>query len=249
MVCKSCIDKWIEYYLHKGFSSHKASKMAKNLVKRVERRLEREDIPYEPMYLIERANEGITLIHRKPRKLFNFLYKWCFRTQWRPVFWYGIREGRFLKDLKFKCLFWVGKGFNPDYTLSCNACVLGGDTSCSESGYCAIVATCRIHTCTTGCLPLPNSTCTNTCACTPSGCKCVATVCQDPASFPPTCAGPTGLCSCTCTPPYVWNGVACVSGVVTTKLWMTLKGRGGDVRQRLRGRKTLKRFLSMCFRS
>lgn len=122
------------------------------------------------------------------------------KTNWKATWYWSLEKRHYL---------WIGKGFNPDYTQVCNACTLGGDTSCNMEYDCSVVTTCRLHTCTvpTPACPtaLPNSTyISNTCVCTKSGCRCAGT-CSGAA----TCAK-TGACNYNCDPGYTWNGVACV---------------------------------------
>lgn len=196
MGCKSCIDKWTEYYLHKGLSQKKAIKMAKNLVGRVEKRLERENKPYEPMYLIEKAGEGIVLIHKKVKHQ-SRLYQWCFLTQWRAMFWQSFKHHK---------LIWIGRGNPTDYTQICNACPAG---NCSVGYSCYTVADCRDCPPTTCPAPSdPNSHAeSNTCNCTgSSGCLCYLNICKATAMI----CTLSGICNYHCNGGFVWNGVACV---------------------------------------
>jgi len=197
MTCKSCVDKWTDYYRHKGLSQKKAVKMAKNLVKRVEKRLERENKPYEPMYLIEKAGEGIILIHKKVKHQ-NRLYQWCFLTQWRATIW---------QSFKHHMLIWIGRGNPVDYTQACNACPAG---DCSPGENCGVVGDCRYCPPTTCPAPSdPNSHAeSNTCSCVGTGgCLCSSKICK--ASGTLICSL-SGICNYHCNTGYTWNGVACV---------------------------------------
>jgi len=146
--------------------------------------------------LIDKAIEK-----RKPSKVrFQEFRRWVFQTNWQATFLWSF--------LKHKIV-WIGKGFNPDYTQPCNACIVGGN--CAAGDECAVPANCRVsNTCTPNCpAPLPNSTCTpNTCACSKGGCSCVGTpkLCAGVAS----CAAPVGQCNCNCNTGFHWETNQCV---------------------------------------
>jgi len=194
MTCKSCIQKWIEYYLNKGFSQKQAEKLSKSLVKRIEKRMKKEGLDYVPLYLLEKAGEGIHLLWRKPTRhvrLRSFLYKWCFTTNWRAtLFWSFIKQ----------TIIWVGKSFNPDYTRSC---VEKGTCECELiETYCKITE----DLCNCACpSPFPHShQVGNFCDASIVSCGLPAQDC------PCSCVQCSGHCSYDCDVGYVWNGVACV---------------------------------------
>lgn len=202
MPCQSCVEKWTDYYLKKGFDNKTALKMANKVVERVEKRLQRERKDSEPMFLLEKAGEGITFYHKKQHRLRGWLYRWSFFTNWKATFFQSFR---------LKRLIWIGKGFNPDYTQVCNACTQSG--SCLPKGdECVVTADCRNTAKCVGSCPAPSdpnsSLVSNTCACSiSSGCGCTAKQC---ASTTWVCATPTGTCGYNCNPPRVWNGSQCV---------------------------------------
>ncbi|MCJ7634984.1 hypothetical protein MUP77_21665 [Candidatus Bathyarchaeota archaeon] len=148
---------------------------------------------------------------------------------------------------------WIGKGFNPDYS---QACTVSGACSCYKKldfqpCYASGVDCTKTNTCGCSCPAAsdPNSSYTsNTCVSGLTNCSC-DTVGTEQCLGTGACACncTTGLCYYTCTPPYTWNGVACVLSAVGPKLWMTLKGRGGDARQRLNTQNTLKGLLCVDF--
>ena len=210
MTCRSCVNKWKEYYEKKGFQPQDAEAMALKLVDRVEKRLAKTKKEYEPMYLLEKAGEGVTLIRRRPSRLTLLSYllrQWVFRTNWRASFFWSFKLHRPL---------WVGMGGNSpyDYTQSCGTPTPG---TCNVGVACTIVATCTSLTaCQTCPCPAPtdpNSSLTlNTCQGTyKSGCACTSKKCAGT----PVCGTCTGMCEYSCNPPYKWNGKICAAPVVT----------------------------------
>lgn len=186
MGCKPCNTKWVDYYMKKGFSRYDAERMAKKLIKRVEDRQKREHRE-----------------HSRMAYFFKYLRRWVFRTNWRATFLWRK---------------WIGRGYNPDYTQAC----VGGDCAatqdcdhaglgCTSSIYCDVGSCGVVGNC--GCPdPLPNSSEVSGCdvACSSLGtcgyCSPLFEVCF------PTCRiafCSVGDCAYECTPPYVWNGVAC----------------------------------------
>jgi hypothetical protein len=211
MTCGSCVNKWKEYYVKKGFSAEKAEIMAFKLVNRVEKRLAREHKDYEPMYLIEKAGEGIDIIRRKPSRsqwISYFLRQWILKTNWKATLLYS---------LMFKRAFWIGKGGNSpyDYTLPCGSPITG---TCNNGAACSSAVTCYSSTACQSCncpSPLSNSTLTtNLCVGQySSGCVCSSKKCIGT----PVCGACLEFCEYTCSPGYVWNGSACVLPSVAQK--------------------------------
>ena len=200
MGCKPCQEKWTEYYVKKGFSQSKAKKMAKNLLKRVDKRLKKENKSYEPMYLIERAGEGILLYRKKAKGRFE---QWVFDTNWKATFLWS-----FLK----KRLIWIGKGGNSpyDYTQVCNDDCAVATGSCGAGLPCTVASDCRKNfTCTSTCpAALAHSSLTlNACVCGELGCTWVSKKCS--GANPSCTVVVSGDCEYTCDPGYTWNGVAC----------------------------------------
>lgn len=148
---------------------------------------------------------------QEARAIVNLLLK----TNIRASIW---RTWRFLF-----ATFWIGRGYNPDYTQACT------QGTCAATGDCVCLGkTCRADTCNfsgaCGCpAPTdPNSSqtvaCTTSCAKT-SKCKTGGESCT--SGVPSTCYNPTGCgvvdctagtCGYTCNSGYTWNGSQCVPG-------------------------------------
>ena len=166
-----------------------------------------------------RAKKAIKSHERRQkagRKTFLFnLRRWLFKTAWRAT----IHWRR-----------WIGKGFNPDYTLPCvqgtcapdmRGCENEGnncndDNDCPGNCYQSAIGSC-------GCpAPLPFSEqvrgCTAYCLWVGGICK----NCFQPFGFcAATCSVTdctTGTCGYNCIPPRVWNGEECVLPVVKKRM-------------------------------
>jgi len=204
----SLVGKWTHYYTRKGFERRKAQEMAERLIIRVQSRLARTKEAFQPMYLIEEADEGVYLVYRKHTRMELFsslLYRWVFQTNWRASFFWSFKHHRPL---------WVGKGGNSpyDYTHACGSVIIG---NCSVGMACTLATTCYTNTaCQTCNCPAPtdpNSTLTlNDCTGNYiSGCSCISKKCAGT----PTCGACTGLCEYTCNPGYTWKNSVCVKSV------------------------------------
>jgi hypothetical protein len=210
--------RWIEYYLVKGFSDAKSKSMAKKLIKRIDMRLKKEHKLEEPMFLIERAREGVLFYRREPSRLMFELKRWVFRTNWKATLFWSV---------KLLSLRWIGLGHSPSYTQACaigncakvvtgcaklaDPCELGTDcitTGCTVSGACNCPSALE-HSVPDGlgC----SVSCTSGGAC--GGCvksvKCAGPTCS--ASCP-------GTCGYNCDVDYHWDGVACVPDVTVGKM-------------------------------
>jgi len=210
MSCIPCVEKWTRYYLRKGFDRSEAEHMAKKLVKRLEKRLRREDLDYIPLYLLEEG-QGIELFTAKPHawrmSVSNILRKWIrylLMTNWAATF----RWRR-----------WIGLGWNPDYTQACTVGTCTITKACLAKGsLCGLPEDCILNGCaspgTCGCpAPLANSSqvsgCTQSCIGGSGNCGgCVSNKCTSPVCTLPNCT--TGTCGYNCSPGFVWNGLACV---------------------------------------
>jgi hypothetical protein len=203
-LCKSCVEKYKQKYMQRGFNEETARRMALKLLKRVRRRQR-----YEILKSIK---------HR----FIVQLYRWTFLTQWRATF---------LMSFKFKRVMWVGRGYNPDYTQACTGtCTTTGCPNyaeyCDESADCRILdPTCSMGSC--GCpAPLANSSqVSNSCTCQAVGYKC--TTCSptlyscSTITFTCPCAG---TCGYDCNPGYSWNGSQCVASAA----WKSILGDGSS---------------------
>jgi hypothetical protein len=194
MGCPSCLEKGYRKYRAHGLDHETALRMAKKLMKRVEKRQRKEKI----RFWYKHVN--------------SFLWRWTLLCNWKATL---------LWTVKLKRLIWIGGGFNPDYTLACagtcnTTTLCPGYTkacdpeapNCDQYGpspNCAM-ATCACQT------PLPHSTqissgctCTHTEAscilCSPATSKCT----QHYVSCP--CAG---TCGYNCDAGYSWNDSQCV---------------------------------------
>jgi len=224
------IRRWTEYYQHKGFSDDTAKSMAKKLIKRIDKRLKRESSFEEPMFLIERVREGVMFYRRKPAMLKSELRKWVFVTNWKATLFWSV------KSLGLR---WIGRGYNPAYTLACAIGTCAKDvTGCAKLGDpCTTSPECIITGCAVsgacGCpAAYPNSTQVSACsvACTSGGscgtCNLVGETCRAP-----TCsASCAGTCGYDCNSGYTWNGVACV--LAKPQVYI-LKPREGDRRSKI----------------
>jgi len=181
----------------KNFSLEQADVMAAKLITRLEKRMKREGLDYVPLYLIEKAGEGIILLRRQSLvtsvhlKIRRFLTKWTFQLNLKAT----LRWRR-----------WIGKGMNPDYTQPCNACPAG---NCATGESCLTAESCRTCPQPSCPSPLPHShLITNTCACAMySGCLCSSKACK---GTPGTCSYSSGTCSYNCDIGFKWDGVQCV---------------------------------------
>lgn len=137
--------------------------------------------------------------------------KYILMTNPRATIW---RTWRFLL-----LNFWVGRGYNPDYTQACTSgtCAASGECLC-KSKKCQAGFTCS----TTGACGCPAPTDPNssqTVACTAScistnTCKTDSSACTVNANcgacgVDATCAG---TCGYTCNSGFIWNGSQCVPG-------------------------------------
>lgn len=137
--------------------------------------------------------------------------RYILSTNVRATIW---RTWRFLLEN-----FWIGRGYNPDYTQACTAgtCAASGTCNC-KSSKCRTGFTCA----TTGACGCPAPTDPNsaqTDACTAScistnTCKTDLSACSVPANcgacgVDATCAG---TCGYTCNSGFIWNGSQCVPG-------------------------------------
>jgi len=161
---------------------------------------------------------------RTPSRL-DLLRRWVFKTNWKATF---------LWSFIFRRLTWIGKGFNPDYTLACLPCSKSG--SCGAGQPCGAVAECRIYFTCTGVCPsaLPHSTLvSNTCACAKGGCSCLKPpyepekVCGGTIG---TCLTPSGICGFDCDDGYEYKNGQCVpkakAGLHPSKLLSIILNNG-----------------------
>jgi len=226
VTCKSCLEKWKEYYVKKGYSDHSrlpfldspAMKMSRKIVKRLEKRIKQEKEyvydgrRYVPIFLLEKAGEGVPLYFEneeisQAQKMLRVLKRWVFVTNWKGTFWWSF---------KHHSIIWIGHhlgaGSNPGYTMVCKSCIVSSGVCNYNEEYCASAVSCRSQVCTGVCQTPsdPNSTATsNDCTCTKGGCICTSKMCEGGT---PTCTYQGGTCGYTCTLPWVWNGSACVLG-------------------------------------
>ena len=201
-LCKSCVDKYKQKYMQRGFSEQEAERMATKLLKRVRRRHR-----YEILKGIRNSFQG-------------WLYRWCFLTQWRATF---------LASLKNLSVTWVGRGFNPDYTQVCSGSCASGNCpryllACSTNASCQAdpLVDCGVGTCDCA-APLANSTeVSNACGCPvdepDSACMYCSGVIPNRKCqmhyYACTCGG---TCGYNCNTGYSWNGSQCVLGGVAAK--------------------------------
>jgi len=154
---------------------------------------------------------------RKERRA-TFLWKWIHACNWKATIWNRR---------------WVGKGFNPDYTLACvttGACSCFGNTHpCTSNPNCINANTCgaarqaslaNSHQVSSGCTfgfggCLCDTGDTEMCY---SGKICKCTV--------------FGTCAYDCDIGYSWNGVACVAGGVARRVREKIIGGGVYVEDR-----------------
>jgi len=189
MVCKPCLEKWIKYYLSKGFNQKQSIKMARKVIKRVAKR-ERQ----------ERFRE-------LKRKFNSFLRKWAFETNWKATLywrkWIG-KGGNSPYHYKYDCLGTCSPMLCPYYLIDC---VDYGD--CEYNFY---PIECALGDC--GCpSPLPNSRkVSDDCACLSENkmvcrtCSMITLLCSIRWYYCPC----SGSCYYECNDGYVWDGVQCV---------------------------------------
>lgn len=113
---------------------------------------------------------------------------------------------------------WIGKGYNPDYSMACTgSCGTASGNcpnylgSCAGSADCRMYTSCPISSC--GC-PAPsdpnshqavnNCYCSNTYVCT----SCILTICKT-KTYSYTCAC-ASTCSYDCNVGFTWNGIQCI---------------------------------------
>ena len=186
MTCPSCVQKVYEKLLAHNVPPAEAWERAKKGMKWTEARRRKERIRH--FY----------------KHVDNFLWKWTFLWNWKASFLWSVKLKRFL---------WIGKAFNPDYTLACTgtctavACPNYG-LGCADYRDCRIYATCPIGTCSCQ-AALPNSVqVSNSCNCGVAGWKCLScsVTCQI-ASFSCACVG---TCGYNCDPGFHYDGAQCV---------------------------------------
>ena len=189
-LCKSCVDKYKQKYMQRGFSEQEAERMATKLLKRVRRRQR-----YEILKGIRNSFQ-------------SWLYRWCFLTQWRATLYASAR------NLK---LTWIGKGFNPDYSQACVAsgsgyCTDDPASPCSSGGNLCMKAGCACS------CPSPSQAnshyVSNTCNRTFSG-TCICDYIGEEYycarhGGSPACGCGSGSCWYSCDSGYSWNGSQCV---------------------------------------
>lgn len=183
-----------KYYLSKGFPEEQARFMAYKLVLRVERR---------------QRKERIRIRYKQVNSL---VIKWLLLANWKATI---------LHSLRLRRLVWVGKSYNPDYTLACTGstglphCY---DNVCLDPPHNSCISSCTGGSCS---CPSPSdphshqvsSACgnvyTGVCGCRRAGevyaCYSVGATCP--------C---TGTCGYSCDTGYTWNGSSCVPGAVVT---------------------------------
>lgn len=129
------------------------------------------------------------------------------------IFFFFLRidfVATFLWTLRRKHLTLIGRGHNPDYTIPCNSCPTGdcsvGMEDCSDPWDCRH---CPSTTCSSP--PIPHSTCTNICICSPTqGCDCREILhiptCVTKVGEPIICAL-SGVCNCNCDAGYYYDPI------------------------------------------
>jgi hypothetical protein len=190
MVCQSCVDKYVQYYMRKGLSRGQAERMALRLVQRVEKRRRREHWDAR-IYNVKMV-----------------LFKLALLTNWRAtLLWSWKRRG----------FTWIGRHFNPDYTQNCTGTCVTTDCpnytgDCGAENDCRVLdPPCSMGSC--GCpAPLANSTqVSNSCTCQAVGYKCtscsVITNLCTVRTYTCPCGG---TCGYNCNTGYSWNGSQCV---------------------------------------
>lgn len=172
--------------------------------------------------LAEKAIERVESRQKLERKKHFFkvriqsrLFKWTFLINFRATIFHSFLNRR---------LIWVGRGFNPAYSLACtgtNGTTHCEDDACIDPPHNRCARSCTGGTCT---CPAPTdphshqttSTCGQVyggaCGCRLSGgiysCYSVGAVC--------ICGG---TCGYECDPGYTWNGALCVlSGYILRRL-------------------------------
>ncbi len=194
MPCKSCTEKWAEYYVSKGFTEKDARFMAHKLVLRVEKR---------------QRKERNKLLYRKAR--FR-LFKWTFIINVKATILHSFLNHR---------LIWVGKSYNPDYTQNCfGTCV--SNTLCDNYLMpCTTTADCRLNLTDCpmggcGCpAPLPNSAqVVNGCTCHPNPTACQVCNALLGCTVRLKGCGCLGTCGYNCNSGFIWNGSQCVASAV-----------------------------------
>jgi hypothetical protein len=180
MVCKTCVDKLAEKLIdhHRAqLDLIRAYELAEKGVIRAERRRSK-----CPSCSRTFGLKTLLLIDLK---------RWVFLTNWKATFLWSFKSRR---------IFWVGKGYNPDYSLLCTP---NGTATCSYDGETCYLVTnnCKTGSCPS---PLPNSTLTTN-SCTASQPLCTF---HHPYTCSGSCIG-SGYCYYTCTLPYKWNGSSC----------------------------------------
>jgi len=147
----------------------------------------------------------------------QWLFKWIFLCNWQATL-YNRR--------------WVGKGYNPDYTL---LCVTSGSVTCVSVTCTASLPDC-LGTCTTNftcacacSAPLADSHyVSDTCISSHATCRCrlISSLCRCSVTAP-TCSC-AGTCAYECDVGFSWNGVACVAPSnivnVSSKPYISLLG-------------------------